>query len=199
MRDVVERYQIRDVLSLKRAAVFGLTNISKEFSYNSLRGSLKISLDTAREYSSYLESAFLLFQLPFFSYSMKEVMTRNRKIYAVDTGLRNAVSKSFTTDYGRIVENAVYLHLRRKNKELSYWRDTGEVDFVIKGKDPKPLNVTSGGSEPPREKKALLDFLGKFKVKEGTIVTDDEESEEEIGDKLLRRIPLWRFLLDTKE
>jgi predicted AAA+ superfamily ATPase len=196
MRDVVERYQIRDVLSLKKAAVFGLTNIAKEFSYNSLRGSLKVSLDTAREYSSYLESAFILFQLPFFSYSMKEVMARNRKIYAVDTGLRNAVSKSFSTDYGRIMENAVYLHLRRRSRELSYWRDAGEVDFVLGGKAPEPINVTSGVPEPPREKKAMQDFMDKYKVREGTIITKDEGSEETLGKKTLKRVPLWEFLLD---
>lgn len=197
MRDVVERYQIRDVLSLKRAAVFGLTNISKEFSYNNLRTSLKISLDTAREYSSHLESAYILFQLPFFSFSMKEAMARNRKIYAVDTGLRNAVSKSFTSDYGRIIENVVFLHLRSRAKDLSYWKDTGEVDFVVRDKQPRPINVTSGDEEPGREKKALLGFLGKFKGREGLIITDEEESEEMAGDRILKRVPLWKFLLDA--
>ncbi|MFH1682280.1 MAG: ATP-binding protein [Candidatus Woesearchaeota archaeon] len=195
MRDVVERYQIRDVLSLKQAAVFGLTNISKEFSYNTLRKSLKVSLESAKNYSFYLEQAFILLSLPFFSYSMKEVMARNRKLYAIDTGIRNAISKSFAPDLGRLAENVVYLHLRRKTKEIHYWKEKGEVDFVVKDTVLVPINVTIGKSTPKREKRSLLDFLDKFKLKEAVLITDNEEGEETENGKTIRKIPLWRWLL----
>lgn len=197
MRDVVERYKIRDVLSLKQAAAFGLTNISKEFSFNTLRKTLGISLGTAKEYANYLQQAFILFQLPYFSYSMKEVMVRNRKLYAVDAGLRNMMSKSFAADRGRIAENLVYLHLIRKNKEIYYWKEKGEVDFVIKNKHLTPLNVTYGVRIPEREENSLLEFLSKFKEKKGIIITDSEEQEKKIGDNIIRYIPLWRFLTGT--
>ena len=195
MRDIVERYQIRDVLSLKKAAVFGMTNISKEFSFNTLRKTLKISLDTAKDYATYLEQAYILFQLPYFSYSMKEVMVRNRKLYAVDSGLRNAVSKSFTADRGRLAENIVYLHLKKNRKEIYYWKENGEVDFVIKEKTLVPINVTYGEESPKREDKAMMEFFSEFKVKEGIIVTDSEEKEKKVDGKVLSYVPLWKFLL----
>ena len=198
MKDVVERYNVRDVLSLKSAAVFGLTNVSKEFSFNSLRKFLKISLDTAKDYINYLEQAYILFQLPYFSYSPKEVMVRNRKLYAVDTGLRNAVSKTFTPDKGRLLENITYLHLKRTKKDVYYWKEKREVDFVINGKTPIPINVTCSKEDLKREEEGILNFLDRFKVKEGIIITDEEEKERKINNRLIRYIPVWKFLLKSQ-
>lgn len=195
MRDIVERYQIRDVLSLKQAAVFGMTNVAKEFSFNTLRKTLKISLESARDYAGYLEQAYMLFQLPYFSYSLKEAMARNRKLYSIDSGLRNAVSKSFSADLGRIAENAVYLHLRRKRKDVHYWKGKQEVDFVVKNGEIVPINVTYGRESPEREKKALLEFLSEFKLNRGIIITDAEERKEQEDGKTISYMPLWKFLL----
>ncbi|MEM2948267.1 MAG: ATP-binding protein [Candidatus Anstonellales archaeon] len=195
MKDVVERYKIRDVLSMKQVAVFGMTNISREFSFNTLRKTLKISLDAARDYMNYLEQAYILFQIPYFSYSIRESMVRNRKLYSVDVGIRNIVSRSFTPDKGWIAENIVYSHLRRNKKEIYYWRGKGEVDFVVKDTTLLPINVTYAEKSPEREEAAILEFFDRFKAKEGIIVSDSEEREKNVGKGLIRYIPLWKFLL----
>ncbi len=195
MRDVVERYKIRDILSLKQAAVFCITNISKEFSFNSLRKSLKISLDTAKDYVTFMEQAHIFFQLPYFSYSLKEVMARNRKIYAIDVGLRNSVSKSFSSDLGRLAENLVYLKLTRDNNEIYYWKGKNEVDFILKNKTMRAINVCYNNTIPEREIKSLIEALEEFKLKEGWIITNTKEGDEKKMGKVIRYIPLYKFLL----
>ena len=72
--------------------------------------------------------------MPKFSFSLKEQILNPKKVYCIDSGLRNIVSFKFSEDLGRIVENIVFLELFRREKEVYYWRDrTGrEVDFVIK-------------------------------------------------------------------
>ncbi|MFA5247017.1 MAG: ATP-binding protein [Candidatus Micrarchaeia archaeon] len=122
-KDVAQRYGIRDVKALSQVAAFALSNIGQELSYNSIKNTLGISLDSARDYLFYLENAFLLYSLPYFSTSQKETLYRNKKIYAADTGLRNAVSKSITPDFGRLAENAAYLKLAETcGNNIFYWR-----------------------------------------------------------------------------
>ncbi|MBI5225196.1 ATP-binding protein [Candidatus Micrarchaeota archaeon] len=193
-RDILERFKVRDVLSLKRAAVFGMTNISKEFSYNTLRKSLKISLGTAQEYATFMEQAYLLFQLQYFSYSLKEVMARNRKLYAVDSGLRNAVAKSNTQDSGRLAENLVYLHLRTLGKDIHYWKGLKEVDFIVKEKGLLAMNVSYGQNIGDREIQSLNEFKKEYPKSDLLIITKDLEQTK---DGIIY-VPLWKWLLEEK-
>ena len=55
----------------------------------------------------------------------------NSKYYAVDVGLRNSLVKSSETDIGHILENIVYLELRRRGHDVYVGQlDDGEIDFV---------------------------------------------------------------------
>ena len=66
------------------------------------------------------------------------------EIYCIDNGLRNAVSFTFSKDEGRLAENLVFLELMRREKEVYYWKNGGEVDFVVKEEDNllTAINVT---------------------------------------------------------
>ena len=77
----------------------------------------------------------MFFVLNHFSYSLKEQKTLPSKIYCIDNGLRNAVSFKFSKDEGKLAENLVFIELERREKELYYWDDKCEVDFVIKNRD----------------------------------------------------------------
>ena len=75
-------------------------------------------LSTIERFSQYLATPFLIYFLPRFSYSLKEQTVNPRKVYAADLGLRNAISFSFNEDRGRLLENLVFLHLLKKEKEV---------------------------------------------------------------------------------
>ena len=194
-KDIVSRYEIRDVKSLKRLAVFCLTNITKKFSYNTIKKLYGQSLESTKAYLSFLEEAFLIFQAPFFSYSLKTQENHQRKIFAIDNGLRNAVSFRFSKDKGKLAENLVFVELKRKNKEIFYWAGKNEVDFVVKNKDNKliAINVTYSQEIDKRELKGLFEFKENYKqkVKETILLTKNIEKTE----KGVKFIPLWKWLL----
>jgi predicted AAA+ superfamily ATPase len=164
LKDIASRYDVRDVPALRALAVWVLTNSSKPLSYNSLRALTGLSFDAIRLYLSYLEDAFLAFQVPAFSYSLKKAMEKPRKYYAYDTGLAAAVSKSFSPDLGRKAENAVAVELVRRRFEPQYYKNGADVDFVVReGTASLGIAVCWEKDAPKREQEGLETFSKEVK------------------------------------
>ena len=198
-RDLVERFSIRNTSLLKSLVKFLITNIGTTFSVNSFYRTIKkdmpVGKDTLMEYLSYLEDINLVYLVPIFSYSLKKQQVNPRKVYCIDNGLRNAVSFMFSKDEGRLAENLVFLELKRRREEPYYWKNKGEVDFVIKDRDSSltAINVSYTDEIDERETKALLEFADEFspKVKELILLTKDLEKTE----GRIKIIPLWKWLI----
>ncbi len=85
-------------------------------------------------------SLFLIFSLDRFSFKQKEQVTSPKKIYAIDTGMINAIAFQSSGNFGRLMENAVAVELLRRrscegaNTEIYFYKDYfgKEADFVIK-------------------------------------------------------------------
>ncbi len=192
-KDIIDRYNL-NVQKAKDMAIFLITNFTSLISLRNVRNSLKISYDTIKDYLTYYKEAFLFFTIDHFSYSFKEQKTLASKVYCIDNGLRNAVSFRFSKDEGKLAENLVFIELKRSNKDVYYWKNKGEVDFVIKEKDQSltGINVSYTDEIDERETKALIEFKQKFKkVKELILITQEVEKEEN-GIKFM---PLWKWLL----
>ena len=108
------------------------SNIANEFSYRSIANSTGYSVETIEKYLDFLKESFMLLTLDFFSYKTKIQFKQNKKAYYIDTGLRNAVSLRFSEDIGRLAENAVFIELKRRGKEVYYWKNKAgkEIDFL---------------------------------------------------------------------
>jgi hypothetical protein len=191
-KDIIDRYNISSQKAFD-LAMFLVTNFTSQISLRNLRNSLGISYDTIKDYLSYYKEAFLFFILDHFSYSFKEQKTLPSKIYCIDNGLRNAVSFKFSKDEGKLAENLVLIELKRKEKEVFYWTEKHEVDFVVKeNQSLAATNVTYADEIDKRELKALLEFKKKFvRTKKLTIITKNLEKKE----KGINFIPLWKWLL----
>jgi len=119
MRDIVVRYGVRDIESLKRLTAYLLTNVACPVSANNLSGHVGTkSATTILEYFSYLKNAYLVDFVPHFSYSIKSQLRNPKKVYAIDLGLVNAVITGFSDNAGRKLENIVFLHLRVRYCQL---------------------------------------------------------------------------------
>jgi predicted AAA+ superfamily ATPase len=108
------------------------------------------------------------------------------------------VSFKFSKDSGKLAENLVFIELKMRNHNIYYWKDSQEVDFVIKNKDNslKAINVTFSNEINEREIESLLKFKNQFnKTKELIILTKDLEKEE----KGIKFIPLWKWLLEYRK
>ena len=203
-RDIVERYGISNIKQLKELARYLITNVGNLTTYNQLKKMTEIkSVNTVIKYFSYLENAYLVFSVPYFSYSMKKQSANPFKVFAVDVGLRNSISFKFSEDIGRLYENIVALELKRRGKEFYYWKDKygKEVDFLIKdGNEPSGLVQVCWRIEnlatKQRELKGLLAAMKEFNFKDGLVVTEDFEGEERIMGKTIKYIPLWKWLLE---
>ena len=207
-RDIVERYKIINIKQLKELARYLITNTGNLTTYNQLRKLTEIkSVTTVIKYFSYLENAYLLFGVPYFSYSLKKQMANPFKVFAIDIGLRNAISFKFSNDIGRLYETVAAIELKRKNKEIYYWKNPQqeEVDFVVK-KDRKVNQLIqvcydiSDIKAKEREIRALLKASKELRCRNLLVITDDYEGEEKIEwfgiKRKIKFIPLWKWLLD---
>lgn len=194
-KDIVDRYNLNSQKA-KDLALFFSTNFTGLFSLRNVRNALKLSYDTIKDYLSYFKEAFLFFTIDHFSYSFKEQKTLASKIYCIDNGIRNAVSFIHSKDEGKLAENTVFIELKRRNKEPYYWKNKGEVDFIIKKKDQTitAINVTYTDEINEREIKSLIEFKEKFKkTNQLIILTKNTEKQE----KEIHYIPLWKWLLEV--
>lgn len=198
-RDIAIRYGVRDVKSLKQLTVYLLSNIGKPVSATNLKTLFGIkSVSALLDYFYYLESAYLVQFLPMFSYSLKKQIRNPKKVYAIDLGLFTENSIVFSDENGRRLENTVYLHLRRKYKELYYFQEKKECDFVVfeKGK-PKELIQACYELTPEnveRETNGLYTAMEHFKMTTGKIVTLNLKDSFTKAGKKIEVVALKEFL-----
>ncbi|HEX3933189.1 MAG TPA: DUF4143 domain-containing protein, partial [Puia sp.] len=141
-----------------------------------------------------------LFQLvPKFSYSQRKQMVNPRKVYTIDTGMITVNSGSFTDDDGRKLENLVYLHLRRRFREIYYFSEGKECDFVVfkKGTPVDAIQVCFdlNADNLDRELDGLLAALMELNLKEGKIITLDQKDQYEKDGRTMKIIPCHEYLL----
>ena len=211
-KDIVKRYRIRNPKQIEDLAVYLISNIANEYSYNSLTKIGKIkSSHTAEKYLDYLEESFILFSLNRFSYKVKEQLSSNKKIYCIDNGFIQAKAFKSSPDLGKLYENAVACKLKKEEVDgklkFYYWKNQQqeEVDFLIKEgiKIKQLIQVCFDINKletKNREIRALIKAGKELKCKNLLIITEDYEREEKakwFGDKaVIKFVPLWKWLLN---
>lgn len=200
-RDVVVRHGLRDSKLIREMAMYLLTNIGKEFSYNGLRKLFNIgSTNSVVSYISYFEDSYLLFTVPRFDYSFKKQLINPKKAYSVDVGLSRIISTSFSLDKGRIFENLVFLNLRRDNRDLYYFKKNGECDFLVRTgnviKEAIQVCYELNDENQDREISGLTEAMKMFKLKEGTILTYNQEDRLDFENRKIIVKPAWKWLLE---
>src|SRR3990167_503014 len=136
-RDIIERHHVKHVALLKYMIFFMIQNSSTTFSINKFYNDAKsqgyqVGKDVLYDYAQYIEDAYLAFSIGVYDRSIRKVQTNPKKIYAIDTGLVNAVTINAQFDLGRLFENIVFLDLKRQGCQVNYYltRERFEVDFL---------------------------------------------------------------------
>ena len=197
-RDIIRTNVVRNQNALAGLLHYLFSNISSPYSYRHLKEMLGIDIDTVRDYIHFAGTAKILFEVQAFAYSLPAQARQNKKIYCIDTGLRNAVSFRFSKDEGKLAENLVFVELMRSGLAPYYWKGTREVDFVIKSKDNTltAINVCYSDEVPEREYEGLREFAKEFGGKASglLILTKDYEAR----DGKITCVPLWKWLLENE-
>lgn len=131
-RDVRERVGARTRQAIRQVVQMVFESAGSELSLRRIAGAAGIAVETAATYIEGAKAAYMLFECPYFAYSARKRASRNSKYYPIDVGLRRTVVTRTGRDLGKALECATFLQLRQRFRdEVWYWRDDGEVDFVV--------------------------------------------------------------------
>lgn len=142
LKDIVARLKISDVTTLENVTKFLLHNIGSIVSTTKIANTLKsqgkgADQKTIDKYLRGLTDSLMLYEAQRYNLKGKIFLKTNNKYYVVDIGLRNMLVKSSASDIGHILENIVFLELKRRGYDVYVGQlDAGEIDFIaVNGDD----------------------------------------------------------------
>ena len=200
-RDVMVRNGITNEQELLELMFFVTSNTSKLISYNSLAKVIGVkNATTVKQYLGFLQDAYMLSLVSKYDTSVKKQLHNPKKVYGIDLGLMRQLSFQHSENQGRLLENLVFLELKRKDKTVYYHHTKRECDFVIKEKNSITQAIQVCWSlydenTKQREINGLLDAMAAYQLKEGLILTEDESDQLTIDDKIINIMPVWLWLL----
>ncbi len=207
-RDIVDRHKISAVAVLERWILHCLQNAATLLSINKVYNHFKslglhVSKNSLYEWLEYIEDAYCLFAVSCYDLSGKKASLKPKKIYPVDPGLITAFAVHPEMKLGASLETAVFCSLRAQTDKIYYYETQNgwEVDFLhqtIEGKMQLfQVSLSIKDEETrTRELRALAQAMKELQLKEGVIVTLDEEEDLAIAEGTIRIVPVWKFLLE---
>lgn len=212
-KDLADRLKLKNIKLLEITIKYLLNLFGNIFSISAFENYLKsnkvaYSLEDLYAILRALEYVFMLSYVKEYSKSYKKSEFSKSKVYLFDTGYIHFLS-SEAEDYGRILENIVFIELFRRegnieNKNIFYYKSNKnqECDFVIlkKGKINIAIQISYELNEKNREREiqGLLSAMDFFGLKEGLILTLDQKEEIRIEDKKIITMPVWKWLLGQR-
>ena len=204
-RDVLVRNGLTNEREMMELIYYLASNISKPASYNSLSKVIDVkNATTVKNYLDFIQNTYLLFLVNMYSTSLKQQLYNPKKVYFIDIVLSGELGFHHTGDNGRLLENIVFLELKRQAKEIYYHRQKKECDFVIrkKAKIVQAIQVTWSISDHVtrmRETDGIKEAMDLYGLNEGLILTDSEEEVIRTEDKTIYVQPAWKWLLESKD
>jgi predicted AAA+ superfamily ATPase len=197
LKDVINRHDIRNKRALDQILVYYLTNLSSLHSYSSISKAFQITTDTVSDYSGFLADTFLISEVDRYHSNLKVQARDPRKVYIIDNGFRHVGARSIQDDTGKLLENAVYWELRRREREVTYYKGKQEVDFIVteKYKPVEALQVCASNLSDPttykREVEALKECIKELGINKAKIIT--HAREEKLDE--IEFIPAYKWFL----
>ena len=202
LKDIIYPNNLRNNKDVFDLLYFVISNIAKPFSYSNIAKTLGISSETVKEYIQCAEDSYLIYLLTKYDNSIKKQLANPKKIYCTDTGLVNSISFKFSQDKGWLLENLIFMTLKKQNMELYYHKKRYECDFLIKD----ALKITGAvqvsltledESTKNREIRGLMEAMNTHNLQQGLIITQEESGKLRINDKEIQIIPVYEWL-DSK-
>lgn len=141
IRDLVDKYKIRNEAEFKNISEFMMDNVGNLLSPNNIcnclnRNNSAITRKTVSKYIGYLCNAFLFYEAKRYDLKGKKYLENNSKYYLSDVDFRFAINGTKNMDYGHVYENIVFIELLRRGYEVYVGKLYKKViDFVAKKGD----------------------------------------------------------------
>lgn len=203
-KDLIERYDISNPTILKFFIKKIFNNVTKPISVNKIYNELKslgykISNNVLYEYLEYIQATFTAVLVNKFSYSQIKQAKSEKKAYTIDCGFLTAIDYSFSENYGKLLENMIAMEILKAGKEIMFFKEKKECDFIIKDKNKLiPLQVSysvENQSTKERELKGLYEACKFLNIKKGKIITFEEDDILNYKGIEVEIIPAYKFML----
>lgn len=203
-RDIISRFGIREVRGFRQLARYLFTNMANPATYNALKKMLGFkSVASVRDYVGFLEEAYLVFEIFRYDFSLKKQYVNEKKLYCIDTGMRNAVAFRFSGDTGRLLENCVLIELLRRKKTVYFFKEHKECDFITddEGTITSAIQVCFELTQENREREiaGLAGAMAAHGLAEGLLLTYCQEEIIPQGDRVIRVLPAWKWLIGDRK
>lgn len=199
-RDIIVRYGIREILPFRELCRYIYSNLTREASYQSLAKSIGVkNAMTIRSWIGYLQDSFLISECFRFDYSLRRQHAYHKKMYGIDTGLRNTVSFRFSGDTGMLFEQAVWMEYKSRGYDLFWFKAEGECDFLVFDSG-KIITCIQACTEltlenQEREVSGLLKAMKEMRCDDGVILTLRQYQEMVIEGMRIKIRPFWNVIL----
>lgn len=210
-KDLVERYEIKNPEPVRYFIKRVMNNLTKPTSINRIYNELKsqgvsIGKNTLYDVIVQTESIYLFFPLTKYEPSLVKEATGDKKYYCIDNGLRTVLLNPQSEDNGKLLENIVFLHLRRNlpvQGGLYYYKNRKECDFVVTayGTVLRLIQVTYTLHDEETRRRELDGLLEAARVtgcSDLCILTLEEEGEVVQHGYVIWILPVWKWMLQAK-
>jgi predicted AAA+ superfamily ATPase len=203
-RDIMVRNNLTNEKEMTELVFYLAGNISRPLSYNALSKTIGIAnASTISKYVGFFRDSYFIFLINKFDFSYKKQLQNPKKVYFIDNALARNIGFFFSDDLGRMLENMVFIHLMRNQKDVFYHKNKVECDFVVRQGNTitEAIQVSytmENETTRAREINGLVTSAKSYGLNTGTIITmNDEYSLTESGFKI-DVIPAWKWLLENE-
>jgi len=207
LKDIMQRFHVRNSQQLYDLSNYFLANFTNPFTFNQLKTVLKFnSTLTVQKFADYLSEPYLFQYLTRYSSKIKTQQKSPIKTYIIDNGFIKARSFQISPNYGKLLENIVFIELLRRNYkpelDIFYYktRNDREIDFLCrKGHAMEQLiqvcyDITSPKTFK-REIEALFEASSELSCNNLLIITWDKEEIINHRGININLVPAWKWLL----
>ncbi len=200
-RDVMVRNNLTNEKELLEMVYYLASNVSKLSSYSSLSKVIGVkNATTIKNYLGFIQDTYLLFQVNKYDPSLKKQLHNSKKTYFIDHAIVLKLGFSFSPQSGRLLENLIFIELKRRGKEVYYHHNRTECDFVIRRANTivEAIQVCYRFDDPDtkdREINGITEAMTLYGLNQGTIITIGTNKEMEISGMTVKVIDAWKWLL----
>jgi len=200
-RDVMVRNNLTNEKELLELVYFLASNVSRLSSFNSLAKTIGVkNASTISNYLQFIQNTYLIFQVNKFDFSLKKQIQNTKKTYFIDQALVTRLGFLFSEEKGRLLENIVFIELKRRGHEVYYFSGKNECDFLIRQGSQiiNAIQVCYSFDTPAtktRELNGIMEAMKKYSINEGLILTNDTEEVITTAGLTIRIVPVWKWTL----
>ena len=192
-KDVFFFLNIREVEKFKKLLNYLSLTVGSLLELSSLMREIGMDYKTLESYLSILVNTYIISLISPLHKNLITELRKAKKVYFIDTGLRNSLINNFLplenrTDKGALLENFILNELRDLGFSIKYWRTSGkaEVDFIVELQNQLvPVEVKSFG----KIKRGFLSFINTYKPKNAIVFTENEFTIKRINNTRIAFLP----------